>query len=137
MDRYYSRCQPAGRVVGGALDAAADSCPTWAEPCLASHYAPMRVVIDLDEGRCLRQAGADQTGRVQTKPTRLFVAPSQVILPRCWREGNMHRPSVAEAVAAQEGRAFEAWRWADAFELLIDDVRGTYGSIAATTSLFH
>ena len=86
----------------------------------------MRVVVELDDNACLRQATAVAAGRtqVETERSMVIVAPNQVFLPSCWLDSKPWRPSVADALQAQAARCFEMWRWSDTFEQLIDQVGG-------------
>ena len=122
--RYYSigECNHDGQRNGGLLDAAV---PT--EPFLAGYYATIRVVIQLDDdGKCFRQVDTKAAGMVQKDRNSglLVVPPSQALVPYCWCNAEISRPSVADAAKAQTARAFEVWRWTDAFEKLVDRVGG-------------
>jgi hypothetical protein len=117
---YYSRSHD-GQRNDGPPNAAAS-----AEPWLAGYYATLRVVIQLDDDdRCIQQApDARAAGKVQKDSGLLVVPPSQVLLPWCWRNAEVRKPSVAVAAEAQAARVFEVWRWTDAFEKLVDQVGG-------------
>lgn len=117
--RYYSG--------GGRSDKA-----TIQEPWLAGHYAELRVVVKLDDdGGPFGQVPSSAVGKAQMHLEQgLFcVAPRHVVLPCCWWENKSWTPSVVDAAQAQAARTFEPWRWADAFEKLVDQVGGVYASL--------